>query len=71
VREADLRNRLDNPQGDEVDEPDATIPAPETKSFDGQAEPKIVDENDYQLSQALNLLKGLQIIGNQQRGDNS
>lgn len=51
-READLRNRLDNPQGDD----DGA--AEEALETDTQVEEK----PDYQLSQALNLLKGLQIL---------
>ncbi len=70
VREADLRNRLDNLQGDQVDEPDMTIPAPEAGAT-ADEEAEVVDEKDYQLSQALNLLKGLQIIGSNQPGDPS
>jgi carboxyl-terminal processing protease len=70
VREADLRNRLENPQGDEVGEPSTTAPAPEANTSEDGA-PKVVDGADYQLSQALNLLKGLQIIGNSQSGDPS
>jgi carboxyl-terminal processing protease len=62
VREADLRNRLDNPQGTRVDKPDAIIPAPDATTSDDQT-PDIVSKDDYQLGQALNLLKGLQIIG--------
>jgi len=65
VREADLRNRLDNPQGNSVDKPSVTIPAPDPKTSDND-ETDIVEKDDYQLSQALNLLKGLQIIGAKQ-----
>ncbi len=62
VREADLRNRLDNPQGTSIDEPDATIPPPDAKAT-GDEPVDVVSKDDYQLGQALNLLKGLQIIG--------
>ena len=64
VREADLKNRLDNPQGTSIDEPGATIPAPApgADASDDQT-PDVVSKDDYQLGQALNLLKGLQIIG--------
>jgi carboxyl-terminal processing protease len=70
VREADLRNRLQNEQGNQVDQPNQTIPAPEASAADDEAA-GIVDDDDYQLSQALNLLKGLQIIGSNQAGDPS
>ncbi len=70
VREADLRNRLANEQGNRVDQPDRTIPAPETGAADEEGA-AVVDDDDYQLSQALNLLKGLQIIGSNQSGDPS
>jgi carboxyl-terminal processing protease len=70
VREADLRNRLQNEQGDQVDQPNQTIPSPEASAAEDEAA-GIVDDDDYQLSQALNLLKGLQIIGSNQAGDPS
>src|SRR5512147_873563 len=75
LREADLERHLANPQGGtpEVKQPapqpqSAVPPAPATpKVEDKPAEdgtpPDIVSKNDYQLNQALNLLKGLQIIG--------
>jgi carboxyl-terminal processing protease len=63
VREADLRNRLENTQGEAVEAPGATIPAPDAGAADEEI-PDIVSDDDYQLGQALNLLKGLQIIGN-------
>jgi carboxyl-terminal processing protease len=53
TKEADLKNRLDNPQDGPNDEV-ATDDADE----DSQTE----NELDYQLNQALNLLKGLQIL---------
>jgi carboxyl-terminal processing protease len=65
VREADLKNRLDNPQGRSVDKPGATIPAPDAETSADQPL-DIVAKDDYQLGQALNLLKGLQIIGAKQ-----
>jgi len=68
VREADLRNRLENTQGDEVEAPAATIPAPDADAAKDEA-PDIVSKDDYQLGQALNLLKGLQIIGNNRPAD--
>ena len=70
VREADLRNRLDNTQGDEVDAPGTTVPGPDAGNADEQV-PDVVAQDDYQLGQALNLLKGLQIIGNNRPGDAS
>ena len=66
VREADLTRHLDNPAAPGENKPPAGA-APkatdaESKAGDGQT-PDIVSKNDYQLNQALNLLKGLQIIG--------
>jgi carboxyl-terminal processing protease len=53
VREADLQRHLRG-----ADERPATAPA-----SDEPKAPEIVSRSDYQLNQALNLLKGLQIIG--------
>ncbi|MEQ1881309.1 MAG: S41 family peptidase [Burkholderiales bacterium] len=71
VREADLDRHLTNPQGGTntktapapATAPGAPAPpkATEEKPAD-DAPPDIVSKNDYQLNQALNLLKGLQII---------
>ncbi len=71
VREADLDRHLANPQGGTntktapapATAPGAPAPpkATEEKPAD-DAPPDIVSKNDYQLNQALNLLKGLQII---------
>jgi hypothetical protein len=66
VREADLRNRLENTQGEGMEAPGATIPAPDASK--GEM-PDVVAKDDYQLGQALNLLKGLQIIGNNRSAD--
>jgi carboxyl-terminal processing protease len=75
LREADLERHLANPQGGkpEVKQPapqpqSAVPPAPsapkaEDKPADDGTPPDIVSKSDYQLNQALNLLKGLQIIG--------
>ena len=75
MREADLDRHLSNPQGGtpEIKQPapqpqSAVPPAPsapkaEDKPADDGTPPDIVSKNDYQLNQALNLLKGLQIIG--------
>ena len=51
TKEADLKNRLDNPQGD-----DGAV----QKVLENDA--KAEEMADYQLMQALNLLKGLQIL---------
>lgn len=69
VREADLDRHLDNP--DRSSENKAPVTAAPQSGTQGQkipatesgAVPDIVSKGDYQLSQALNLLKGLQIIG--------
>ena len=70
IREADLERHLDNPEGGAA--PKAK-PEPQSKADKKDAKPKAEDEegkppfeiggkNDYQLTQAVNLLKGLQII---------
>ena len=53
-KEADLKNRLDNPQGGDGSE------AQEVETTDASASSD--QPADYQLGQALNLLKGLQIL---------
>ena len=53
-KEADLKNRLDNPQGGEDGE------VREVETTDASTSPD--EPADYQLGQALNLLKGLQIL---------
>ena len=53
-KEADLKNRLDNPQGGDGSE------AQEVEITDASASSD--EPADYQLGQALNLLKGLQIL---------
>ena len=75
IREADLERHLDNPEGgaapakqkpepqsktDKTDKKDAA----KAKGEEEEAKPpfEIGGKNDYQLSQAMNLLKGLQII---------
>ncbi|MEO8165880.1 MAG: S41 family peptidase, partial [Betaproteobacteria bacterium] len=75
LREADLERHLINPQGGTpevvkpVPQPQSAIPptspAPKAdeKPADDGSPPDIVSKSDYQLNQALNLLKGLQIIG--------
>jgi carboxyl-terminal processing protease len=70
VREADLAKHLDNPNGGE----EKPSPAPAGSSGDKPAKPapeaapkplepgEVVSKSDYQVNQALNLLKGLQIF---------
>jgi carboxyl-terminal processing protease len=53
-KEADLKNRLDNPQGGDGSEAQEVETTDASTSSDEPA--------DYQLGQALNLLKGLQIL---------
>lgn len=53
-KEADLKNRLDNPQGGDGSE------AQEVETTDASVSSE--EPADYQLGQALNLLKGLQIL---------
>ncbi len=76
VREADLDKHLSNPNGDAdpADKPDSVIKAPpadkpakndkESKATKpAPLEPgEVVSKNDYQVNQAVNLLKGLQIL---------
>jgi carboxyl-terminal processing protease len=74
VREADLDKHLDNPQGAEGEKP-AKAPekaAPEKGSKEDKGGKKtemkplepgeVVSKNDYQVNQALNLLKGINIV---------
>ncbi|HUF22024.1 MAG TPA: S41 family peptidase [Burkholderiales bacterium] len=58
VREADLQRHLRGVV-DEVLTPPAAAPATD----DEPTAPEVVSKSDYQLNQAINLLKGLQIIG--------
>jgi len=72
LREADLQNHLEN--GNKEKETKTPAPTPQTKSpskpkDEGEepAEPptrELASKSDYQLNQALNLLKGLQIMQN-------
>jgi carboxyl-terminal processing protease len=71
VREVDLNKHLSNPNGEEpapVVKPGESIKAPPTTTQDkdkkpAQLEPgEIVSKNDFQVNQALNLLKGLHIL---------
>ncbi|MDD5330586.1 MAG: S41 family peptidase [Sulfuricella sp.] len=74
LRESDLERHLTNGNKDEAkpDAEPAKLPAPPKaapKGKDGKSEDKfnpadIVSKNDYQLNQAVNLLKGLQILQN-------
>ena len=73
MREADLQRHLSNPEGEATENKPpkpqtaapAPAPAPAPKVDEAPADgspPDIVSKNDYQLNQALNLLKGLQIL---------
>jgi C-terminal peptidase (prc) len=66
LREADLNGHLANPAGDESPSPKPdTGPAkviPPPADGEKTAPAEFGSENDYQLKQALNLLKGLQIL---------
>jgi carboxyl-terminal processing protease len=71
VRESDLQRHLSNPDGSAIEnkqpapQPQSAAPAPAPKAAEKAADdvpPDIVSKNDYQLNQALNLLKGLQIL---------
>jgi len=66
LREADLNKHLtnDKPQNDKPDTGSKTIPPPPSTKGDA-AKPAPAEfgaKNDYQLNQALNLLKGMQIL---------
>lgn len=68
LREADLEGHLTNDRDVSANQPEAASAASESKA---KPEPKphpfeIAGKDDYQLSQAINLLKGLQIIQNKQ-----
>ena len=76
IREADLERHLMNPaapdavkQDNKAATPPAAPPPAAPKQDDKPgaesdgAPPDVVSKNDYQLNQALNLLKGLQIVG--------
>lgn len=67
LREADLEHHLTNGNKDEESKPESApvkLPAPKgkEKGVDKSATSDIVSKNDYQLNQAVNLLKGLQIL---------
>jgi carboxyl-terminal processing protease len=74
IREADLDKHLANPNGDEAppaNKPDSMIKAPSGDKPAKDAKDRkpvalepgeVVSKNDYQVKQALNLLKGLQIL---------
>ncbi len=74
IREADLDKHLSNPNGDETEperkpsESIKALPADKPGKTEKDKKPhtlepgEIVSKNDYQVNQALNLLKGLQIL---------
>lgn len=70
VREADLDKHLSNPNGGErpVSKPDESGKTPPTERPGREKKPvtlepgEIVSKNDFQVNQALSLLKGLQIL---------
>jgi carboxyl-terminal processing protease len=71
IREADLDKHLSNPNGGETapaSKPSDSIKAPPTDQPGKDKKPaplepgEIVSKNDFQVNQALNLLKGLQIL---------
>jgi carboxyl-terminal processing protease len=70
LREADLERHLSNGNKEETKKPEVPSikppapPKPEPKGKEGKkpAPGEIVSKNDYQLNQALNLLKGLHIL---------
>lgn len=65
IREADLERHLVNPQteADKPVVPPGTISAPEKPAQPEKLKPgEIVSKNDFQFNQALNLLKGLNIM---------
>ena len=70
TRESDLQRHLINPDGTTENKtptpmPQSTAPAPAPQAEDPPSDgspPDIVSKNDYQLNQAMNLLKGMQIL---------
>ncbi len=72
LREADLSRHLSNPKEKEApaEKPSKVIPPPENKDKDANDKDKSADKSpiepgskgDYQFTQAMNLLKGLQIL---------
>jgi carboxyl-terminal processing protease len=71
VRESDLQRHLSNPDGSAIEnkqpgpQPQSAAPMPAPKAGEkaaAESPPDIVSKSDYQLNQALNLLKGLQIL---------
>jgi len=67
VREADLGRRLSNPQDSKGATPPAAeeAPKPGAKAPEDKPEgPDVVSKSDYQLNEAVNLLKALAIVSN-------
>jgi carboxyl-terminal processing protease len=66
LREADLDKHLSNSQGEEKSETPAKPAKNPAKTKDGDTGKTEITEfgakNDYQLNQALNLLKGMSIL---------
>jgi carboxyl-terminal processing protease len=66
LREADLDKHLSNSQGEDKSETPAKPAKTQSKSKDGDGSKVEISEfgakNDYQLNQALNLLKGMSIL---------
>jgi carboxyl-terminal processing protease len=70
VREVDLEKHLSNPNGGEIPDrkPDEVIKAPAVEQPGKDKKPaalepgEVVSKDDFQVNQALNLLKGLQIL---------
>ncbi len=63
LREADLDKHLTNSQGEDKSEPAKPAKAQKPKDSEGKVEAaEFGAKNDYQLNQALNLLKGMSIL---------
>lgn len=65
LREADLNKHLTNDRAASSDAPDVKISGPDTNDQDAHSPSKSIEfgsKGDYQLNQALNLLKGMQIL---------
>ena len=70
VREVDLEKHLSNPNGGEIPDrkPDDAVRAPAVEQPGKEKKPaalepgEVVSKDDFQVNQALNLLKGLQIL---------
>jgi carboxyl-terminal processing protease len=65
LREVDLDKHLSNSQGEDKGDTAAKPAKPQSKTKEGDGKVEVAEfgaKNDYQLNQALNLLKGMSIL---------